>query len=162
MGSLSSKITRPRSQANFRHTLSVNQTIQLALPRAEAHTNDRNSIHFTERDGKREYAIVPIEIFERLMEAAEDMDDIALYHAAKVADDGTRLPAEVLYATLDGVHPIKAWRNHHKLTLQALADKAGISKGFLSQIENRKRVGDIKVLTAIARALDVPVNLLTE
>jgi hypothetical protein len=73
-----------------------------------------------------------LKFFERLMSAAEDMDDIALYEAAKAADDDHRIPAEVLYATLDGAHPIKAWRNYRKLTLQALADSAGISKAFLS------------------------------
>src|SRR6185312_14029077 len=105
-----------------------------------------SKIQFIERDGKREYAIVPIDVFERLMEAAEDMDDIALYDTAKAADDGTRIPAEVLYATMDSIHPIQAWRNYQGMTVQALADKAGISKAFLSQIENRKRVGTIKVL----------------
>ncbi len=119
-------------------------------------------IQFIERDGKREYAVVPIEVFERLMSAAEDLDDIALYETAKTADDGARIPAEVLYATLDGAHPIKAWRNYRSLTLQALADRAGISKAFLSQIENGKRTGTIAVLSALARALDVPVDLLAE
>ena len=121
-----------------------------------------SKIQFIERDGKREYAIVPIDVFERLMEAAEDMDDIALYDAAKAADDGTRIPAEVLYATMDSIHPIQAWRNYRGMTVQALADKAGISKAFLSQIENRKRVGTIKVLSSIATALEVTVDLLTD
>ena len=121
-----------------------------------------SKIQFIERDGKREYAIVPIDVFERLMEAAEDMDDIALYDAAKAADDGTRIPAEVLYATTDSIHPIQAWRNYRGMTVQALADKAGISKAFLSQIENRKRVGTIKVLSSIATALEVTVDLLTD
>ncbi|MDN5936042.1 MAG: helix-turn-helix transcriptional regulator [Nitrosospira sp.] len=119
-------------------------------------------IQFIERDGKREYAIVPIEVFERLVSAAEDMDDVALYDAAMAADDGVRIPGEVLNATLDGAHPIKAWRTYRKLTQQALADKAAISKPFLSQIEGRKRVGTIAVLTALSRALDVPVDLLAE
>jgi len=121
-----------------------------------------SKIQFIERDGKREYAIVPIDVFERLMEAAEDMDDIALYDTAKAADDGTRIPAEVLYATMDSIHPIQAWRNYRGMTVQALADKAGISKAFLSQIENRKRVGTIKVLSSIATALEVTVDLLTD
>jgi hypothetical protein len=85
-------------------------------------------IQFIERDGKREYAIVPIEIFERMAEASEDLDDIALYDAAKAKDDGIRIPAEVAHPILDGVHPIKAWRKYRNLTIQALADKAGISK----------------------------------
>lgn len=121
-----------------------------------------NKIQYIERDGKREYAIVPIDVFERLMEAAENMDDIALYDATKAADDGIRIPAEVAHPILDGVHPIKAWREYRKVTQQALADQAGISKPFLSQIEGGKRVGSIKVLSALSRALNVPVDLLMD
>jgi DNA-binding XRE family transcriptional regulator len=117
-------------------------------------------IQFIERNGKREYAVVPIDIYERLVSTAEDKEDIALYEAAKAADDGTRIPAEVVNAIVDGAHPIKAWRKYRQLTIQALADKAGISKAFLSQIEGGKRTGTIKVLSALARALDVPVDLL--
>lgn len=117
-------------------------------------------IQFIERNGKREYAVVPMDIYERLVSTAEDKEDIALYEAAKAADDGTRIPAEVVNAIVDGAHPIKAWRKYRQLTIQALADKAGISKAFLSQIEGGKRVGTIKVLSALARALNVPVDLL--
>ncbi|MDN5752588.1 MAG: helix-turn-helix transcriptional regulator [Nitrosospira sp.] len=119
-------------------------------------------IQFIERDGKREYAIVPIDVFERLVSTAEDRNDVALYDAAKLADDGVRVPSEVAHAILDGVHPIKAWRKYRKLTIQLLANQANISKPFLSQIENGKRTGTIGVLTAISRALDVPVDLLTD
>ena len=90
------------------------------------------------------------------------MDDITLYEAARAADHGTRIPAEVAHPILDGVHPIKAWREYRKLTQQALADKAGISKAFLSQIENRRRVGAIKVLSSIASPPEVTVDLLTD
>jgi DNA-binding XRE family transcriptional regulator len=121
-----------------------------------------SKIQFIERDGKREYAIVPIDIFERMAEAIEDREDIALYDAAKAADDGTRIPAEVAHPILDGVHPIKAWREYRKVTQQALADQAGISKPFLSQIEGGKRAGSIKVLSALSRALNVPVDLLMD
>jgi DNA-binding XRE family transcriptional regulator len=119
-------------------------------------------IQFIERDGKKEYAVVPIELFERLVAAAEGMDDVALYDAAIAADDGTRIPGEVVNAILDGAHPIKAWRKYRQLTVQALADKARISKAFLSQIEGGKRTGTIAVLSAIAKELGVPVDLVTE
>ena len=49
-----------------------------------------NDIQFIERNGKREYAIVPMEIFERLVKASADIGDIALYDQAKAVDDGTR------------------------------------------------------------------------
>lgn len=121
-----------------------------------------SDIQFIERDGKREYAIVPMEIFERLIRASEDTVDVMLYDKARTADDGARIPGEVASAISGGVHSVKAWRKHRGLAQQELADGAGISKAFLSQIESRKRMGSIVVLSALGRALEVPMNLLTD
>lgn len=115
-------------------------------------------IQFIERDGKREFAVIPIELYERLSAALEDADDAALFDAARAADDGFRIPASVANAILDGEQPVKAWREHRGLTQESLAEKAGISKAYLCQIETRKRVGALKTLKAIAAALAVSVN----
>ena len=45
------------------------------------------SIQFIERDGKREFAVIPIELFERLSAAMEDAEDAALFDAARATDD---------------------------------------------------------------------------
>lgn len=119
-------------------------------------------IQFIERDGKREFAVIPIELYERLSAALENADDAALFDAVKIADDGFRIPAVVANAILDGEQPVKAWREHRAMTQDALAAKAGISKPYLCQIENRKRVGAIKTLKAIAAALAVSVLDLQE
>lgn len=119
-------------------------------------------IQFIERDGKREFAVIPIELYERLSAALEDAEDAALFDAVKAADDGSRIPAVVANAILDGEQPVKAWREHRGMTQDALAAKAGISKPYLCQIENRKRVGAIKTLKAIAAALAVSVLDLQE
>lgn len=87
-------------------------------------------------------------------------EDQALFDEAKAADDGFRVPAFVIDAELNGAHPVHAWRDFRGLTQQALSNAAGISKPYLSQIESGKRAGTAKVLAAIARALDVPVDLL--
>lgn len=119
-------------------------------------------IHFIERDGKREFAVIPIELYERLAAALEDADDAALADAARAADDGFRIPAAVADARLEGEQPVRVWREQRGLTQDALAAKAGISKGYLCQIETRKRVGALKTLRAIADALAVSVNELHE
>lgn len=119
-------------------------------------------IQFIERDGKREFAVIPIELYERLSAALEDADDAALFDALKVADDGFRIPAVVANAILDGDQPVKAWREHRGLTQDALAAKACISKPYLCQIETRKRAGAIKTLKAIAAALEISVLELQE
>jgi DNA-binding XRE family transcriptional regulator len=83
---------------------------------------------------------------------------LALFDAARAADDGFRIPAAVVNAMLDGEQPVKVWREQRGLTQEALAGKAGISKAYLCQIETRKRVGALKTLKAIADALAVSVN----
>jgi len=117
-----------------------------------------STIQFIERNGKREYAVVPMELFARLMRAAESLDDVALFDAVKAADDGFRVPGAVAHAILDGIHPVKAWREHRGFTQDTLAEKAGISKAYLSQIETGKRTGVAKTLRALASALGVTLN----
>ncbi len=119
-------------------------------------------IQFIERDGKREFAVIPIELYERLATALEDADDAALADAALAADDGFRIPSAVVSAVLDGEQPVRVWREQRGLTQDTLAAKAGISKAYLCQIETRKRVGALKTLRAIADALAVSVNELHE
>lgn len=77
---------------------------------------------------------------------------IALFDAARAGDDGFRIPAAVVHALLDGEQPLKAWREQRGLTQELLAQKAGISKAYLCQIETRKRVGALKTLKALADA----------
>ena len=117
-----------------------------------------STIQFIERNGKREYAVVPMELFAWLMRAAESLDDVALFDAAKAADDGFWVPGAVAHAILDGTHPVKAWREYREIGQDALAEKAGISKAYLSQIETGKRTGVAKTLKALASALGVTIN----
>jgi DNA-binding XRE family transcriptional regulator len=117
-----------------------------------------SNIQFIEMDGKREYAVIPMDLFERIAPTLEELEDAADLMAFQKEDKGFRIPAEVANAILDGTHPIKAWRSHRKLTQDQLAEQAGISKPYLSQIENRKREGALKSLRAIARVLGVTVD----
>ena len=116
------------------------------------------AIQFIERDGQRQFAVIPIEIFNRMVNAFDAAEDAALFDSARAADDGFRIPAAVAHAILDGAHPVKAWRDARGLTQDALSAQAGISKAYLCQIETGKRQGAIKTLRAIARALDVPLD----
>ena len=106
---------------------------------------------------------MPLDIFNRLVKAAEDLEDIALYDEAKRNDDGFRIPHEIVTKTIiNGEHPVKVWREHRGLTVESLATAAGISKPYLSQIENGKRHGTMRVMKALAKALDLPLDILAE
>lgn len=103
---------------------------------------------------------MPADIWEQVKEMVEDAEDAAAYAEAVANDDGIRYPAPVAYAMAEGVHPVKAWREHKGLTLQALADAAGVSKPFVSQIEGGKRAGTMSTMKKLAAALGVPVGAL--
>jgi DNA-binding XRE family transcriptional regulator len=118
-----------------------------------------------EKNGKPEYAVIPYADYLRLLEAFEDKTDAAVvaeFHEAYRAGREFLVPAEILRRELVGESPIRLWRDHRGLTQQELADRAGISKPYLSQIESGKRQGTVETLVAIARALDVPLEVLTE
>ena len=115
-------------------------------------------IQFIERNGRREYAVVPMPLFTRMAALLEDLDDESLYDKARAADDGFRVPREVVNTILGGTHPVKAWREHGCLTQDALAIKAGISTAYLCQIETGKRQGAVKTLKALAKALGVTLD----
>ena len=119
------------------------------------------NIQLIERDGKPEWAVLPYEEYLELLEQAEMLEDIRDYDAAKAAlesGEDELIPAEVVYAILDGANPIKVWREYRRLTQQQLADKVKISKPYISQIETGKRTGTTEILSAIAKALDVSLD----
>ena len=97
----------------------------------------------------------------QLVEEAEMLQDIQDYDSVKTAierGEEELVPSRIAYAMLDGENPIKVWREYRGLTQQALADIAGISKPYLSQIETNKRTGTKEVLLAIAKALKVTLD----
>ena len=120
-----------------------------------------SSVQVIEKDGKPAFYVLPAALWELVREAVEDAEDLAAYDRAVAADDGVRFPAAVAYAIADGASALKAWREHKGLTLQALADAAGLSKAFVSQIESGKRTGTAATLKKLAAALGVPMDALT-
>ncbi|ABA89027.1 antitoxin, XRE family [Syntrophotalea carbinolica DSM 2380] len=117
------------------------------------------------KNGQPEYAVIPYADYLRLLEAFEDKADaaaVAEFQEAYRAGREFLVPAEILRRELEGDSPVKLWRDYRSLTQQELADRAGISKPYLSQIESGKRQGTVETLAAIARALDVPLDVITE
>jgi transcriptional regulator with XRE-family HTH domain len=89
------------------------------------------------------------------------MSNIQDYDAAKTAVESGKqelIPAEVVFAILDGANPINVWREARGLTQQQLANATGISKPYLSQIETGKRKGSTEKLVAIANASHISLE----
>jgi DNA-binding XRE family transcriptional regulator len=114
-------------------------------------------VQVIEQDGKPAFYVVPAALWERMREAAEDAQDIADLERFEREDDGVRYPATVAMAMADGARPLRAWREHRGMTLQVLADAAGLSRAYISQIEGGKRIGSAATLAKLAQALGVSV-----
>lgn len=122
------------------------------------------SVQVIEKNGQPEWAVVPYEVYLRLVEDAEMLQDVRDYDTARQAiEQGEELiPSAITYAILDGENPIKVWREYRRLTQQQLAQAAGISTSYLSQIESGKRQGKIEALAAIATALNLSLDDIVE
>jgi DNA-binding XRE family transcriptional regulator len=119
------------------------------------------SIQVIERNGKPEWAVLPYAEYMKLVEQAEMLEDTRDYDSAKAAierGDEELVPAEVVYAILDGQSPIKVWREYRRLRQHQLAKAAGISVPYLSQLESGKRKGSAAILTALSKALKVSLD----
>jgi transcriptional regulator with XRE-family HTH domain len=53
---------------------------------------------------------------------------------------------------------IRKYRQEKVLTVQELADRSGVSKGLISQIENGRSIPSLPVLFSIITSLDITVN----
>jgi DNA-binding XRE family transcriptional regulator len=95
------------------------------------------------------------------LEGDEMLQDIRDYDAVKKAlESGEEevIPSRVVYALVDGENPIRVWREYLGLTQKQLAETAGISAAYLSQIESGKRTGTAEILTALAQALNLTLE----
>lgn len=114
--------------------------------------------------GGEEMAVLPLAEFQALLARAEmaeiDAEAGAILERVKAGQEEV-FPAAVVNAILDGANPVKALREHRKMTQRALAGAAGINAVYLSQIERGERAGSLATLSALAKALNVdPVMLL--
>jgi DNA-binding Xre family transcriptional regulator len=121
------------------------------------------NIQIIEKNGKPEWAVIPFKEYEKIQAALEDAEDIKdIEENLKALQEGKEkpIPSEITFAVLDGTSPIRAWREHKKIKMNELAKKVGISAAYLSQIEKGKRNPTIDTLKAIAKELDIEVEIL--
>ena len=117
-----------------------------------------------------DFVVIPLREYEalrRLADAAEDVDEEA--HAADVyarhlaqqaAGEALSLPADQWHRIRAGASPLRVIREHRGLTQIQLAERSGIDQPQLSGIENKKRIGTVQTLKALARALNAPMEAL--
>ena len=76
------------------------------------------SVQLILKEGQPEYAVLPYDVYLRLVEDAEMLADVRDYDAAmeRIAAGEELVPAEVVYALLDGGNPIRIWREHRGMS----------------------------------------------
>lgn len=104
--------------------------------------------------------LVTREEYEKLSEAAEHYADIvAAVEAQKRREGGEEyIPAEVVGKLAAGENPLKVWRKYRGMTQEALAQRAGCKKGFISKLETGRNEGGVKLWRDLAKALDVDLD----
>ena len=112
-------------------------------------------IHVVGGNATAEFVLLPAD------ELAEIVEDAAAQAAYERTRGEETVPLTVVDRLVAKENPVKVWREHRGLTLTALAGKAGIGKGYLSQIERGTRQGPVATMQKLANALNVDLDDLT-
>jgi DNA-binding XRE family transcriptional regulator len=135
------------------------------------------------RDGEPEEVVLSYADWRRIVarfreaggnEAEEDADDIAAVAAARASDAefaarlaaergdpvDTTVPLQVIKAKLEGVHPLKAWREYRGITQTELGSRSAVARDLIAQIETHKKQGSVATLDRLAQALGIPIEAL--
>lgn len=118
------------------------------------------SVRYILENGTPKYAVVPVGDYERLVQAEEMLADVQAYDAARARAD-EQLPLALVDRLLAGESEVRVFREHRGLTQAELAEGAGISVPYLSQIEARRRRPSTAVLQRIAGRLGITIDDLT-
>ena len=106
----------------------------------------------------REFAVIPVEQLQRLMEDAEMLADVKAYDAAKARlehGEDELIPLEITERRLAGEDPLKVWREHRGLTQEELAKEADVSRALIAAIETKRKGGSLATIKKLAKALNV-------
>lgn len=115
------------------------------------------------RNGK-EFAVVPVERLQKLMDDAEMLADVRAYDAVKkrlAEGEEELIPLAISERRLSGESPLRIWREHRKLTQEQLARKAKVSRALIAAIETNRKTGSVTTWKKLGTALSVGWEQLT-
>ena len=102
------------------------------------------------------FAVLPFNLYEKLMEKLEDLQDIADCKEIKAQiarGEMDLFPANVVNAIINGENKIKVYREYRGLTQAELATQANLSLAMIKKLESSETSGSIKSLKTIAKVL---------
>ena len=102
--------------------------------------------------------------YDYLIATADEQADLRAYDMAKsalAAGEEEMLPGEMVQRLFNGENPLRLWREHRGLSAKDLAQSAGLSAAYVSQIEGGKRDGTVGAYRKMAKVLRVTLDDLT-
>jgi transcriptional regulator with XRE-family HTH domain len=101
--------------------------------------------------------------YDALTVDRRDEDAMDAAHANSILtsiESGTEalLTSEQANQLLDAKTPLAFWRKHRGMTQEVLSKSVGIAQGFISEIENGTKTGDVQTLAAVARVLAISLD----
>jgi Helix-turn-helix len=123
------------------------------------------SVRF-QKTPRGEVAILPRKDYELLAAKASEFDEdagtarIVARAKKEITGGGALLPKDVVDRIANGENPVRVLREWRDETQMYLHFKTGLSQGYISDIENGRRVGTVAALRLIANVLNVPLDLL--
>ena len=122
-----------------------------------------------EKTAKGEMAIMPRADYEALMVRLNEKEEDA--GTARIVDASNRalsegrdvlLPLEISRRLMQGENAVKVLREFRDMSQIELGLAVGIKQPYLSGIESGQRKGPLELHTKLARALGVPLDLLSD
>jgi DNA-binding XRE family transcriptional regulator len=107
---------------------------------------------------------IPRAEYDRLRAAADDLADLQAYDRAKsalAAGEDELIPAEYANRLLNGDSPLRVYRDLRGMTQAALAERSGVNRVTVAEIETGRKQGSVATLRKLADALGVMVDELT-
>jgi len=101
---------------------------------------------------------IPRKTYEAMLAEIEDLQDALALKTAQSNPPESYLPFEKAERILEGECPVRVWREHRGLSAAELAEAAGLSRSYLSEIESGRKTGSAKTLAAIAKVLGLTVD----
>jgi len=125
------------------------------------------SVRF-QKTPRGEVAILPRKDYELLVAKASEADEdagtarIVARARKEVAEGAPLLPKEVVDRLANGENAVRVIREWRDETQMYLSFKTNLSQGYISDIENGRRIGTAAALQLIAKVLNVPLELLVQ
>lgn len=104
-----------------------------------------------------EMITIPKAEFDRLVEAAEDLEDIKAIEDYK-ANPQEGLPHKYMVRLVEDEAPLLVFREWRGLNQSELARKSGVHRVSIADIEAGRKTGSVHTLKKLAEALNITID----